>query len=260
MIINMAGGGGGAALNFDVVRYATESELLAATPKENTIGIISTTEMTGWIIDVNQPENMTNGMVWISAGTASAVEFNALKKNGIQVYPLSAKQYINGEWVNKVAKSYQGGAWVEWVRVIYLFNNGDQCTSITGGWVNANIGSNTIPPRVEGNKLVIESSGHANFSVCNSFDESNWAKFKGEGYKYLCVNVSDYRTTGSNPVAYLRIMTSKTNDTSIAQVAVTKPGLYSLPITSITSGQPALITYNAIMKVTEVYFSDKEVN
>ena len=81
MIINMVGGGGGAALNFDVVRYATESELLAATPKANSIGIISTTEMTGWIIDANQPENMTNGMVWLSVGTESTVEFNALKKN-----------------------------------------------------------------------------------------------------------------------------------------------------------------------------------
>lgn len=125
MIINMTGGGsGGAALNFDVVWYATESELLAATPKANTIGIISTTEMTGWIIDANQPENMTDGMVWLQVGTESAAEFNALKKNGLQVYPLFAKQYISGELVYKPSKIYQNNEWVD--LVTYLFRYGKQ--------------------------------------------------------------------------------------------------------------------------------------
>ena len=134
MIINMIGGGsGGAALNFDVVRYATESALLAETPKENTIGIISTTEMTGWIIDANQPENMTNGMVWLSINTESPVEFNALKKNALQVYLMSAKQMISGVLVDVPAKIYQGNMWVSlWDGE--LFDNGNQWETITGGW------------------------------------------------------------------------------------------------------------------------------
>lgn len=107
-------GGGGASLNFDVKAYATEELLLAAAPKENTIGIISEHEMTGWIIDANQPENLTEGMVWISVGTSSVVEFNALKKNGLQVYPLTAKQYISGALVSVHAYSYQGGEWHDW--------------------------------------------------------------------------------------------------------------------------------------------------
>lgn len=127
-----AGGGSGNALNFNVKRYATEAKLLADTPKENTIGIISTTEMTGWIIDAKQPDNLTEGMVWILAGTDSSVEFNALKKNGIQVYPLSAKQYVSGTLVDKTTKIYQGGEWVDWF--VYLFSYGDECTDISGGW------------------------------------------------------------------------------------------------------------------------------
>ena len=134
---NLGGGSGG--LNFKVVGYATESELLAATPKANTIGIISTTEMTGWIIDANQPENMTNGMVWLSVGTESTVEFNALKKNALQVYPLAAKQMVSGALVNVVAMSYQNGKWGMWWSG-ELFDNGNQFEAITGGWArNSNL-------------------------------------------------------------------------------------------------------------------------
>lgn len=132
MSIGRTNAAGKAALNFDVKRYSTEADLLAATPKANTIGIISTTEMTGWIMDPNQPEELTEGMVWISVGTSSAVEFNALKKNGLHVYPISAKQYVGGKLVDVTAKSYQDGEWVDWH--IYLCKGGDACVDITGGW------------------------------------------------------------------------------------------------------------------------------
>lgn len=78
--------------------------------------------------------DVPNGTVWISTGTSSSVEFNALKKNGIQVYPLTAKQYVNGAWADKAAKTYQGGAWVDWWNG-ELFDNGNQYDDITGGWV-----------------------------------------------------------------------------------------------------------------------------
>lgn len=145
MIINMVGGGGGAGLNFDVKRYSTEAELLAATPKENTIGIISTTEMTGWIIDANQTEELTEGMVWILVGNESAVEFNALRKNGLQVYPLGAKQMVDGTLVYVTAMIYQNGEWVQWWNG-ELFDNGDQWESVTGGWTsNGYTRSDSLP-------------------------------------------------------------------------------------------------------------------
>lgn len=73
-----------------------------------------------------------DGMVHFMIGTSSSTPFNALKKNGLQVYPLSAKQYVSGAWVDKTAKSYQGGRWVDWIT--YLYNMGDECAKITGGW------------------------------------------------------------------------------------------------------------------------------
>lgn len=131
MIFNVSGGGG-AALNFRVLAYATEAELLAVTPNENTIGIITETPITSWIFSATEPSSVGHGMVWIKTSYISSVEFNALKKNGIQVYPISAKQYIGGAWVTKTAKSWLNGEWK--ALAIYLYNKGDKFTDITGGW------------------------------------------------------------------------------------------------------------------------------
>lgn len=132
MIFNVTGGGG-AALNFKVVGYATKEELLAATPAENTIGIITEIPITGYHFGTEEPSPAAAGMVWITTGTSSAIEFNALKKNAIQVYPLSAKQQDGSAWVDVTALSYQGGEWVEWWDGT-LYDAGDQQEAYTGGW------------------------------------------------------------------------------------------------------------------------------
>ena len=121
------GVGSGGGLNFKVVCNPQP-----AYPKENTIWVDTDVDITSWIFSATEPSPAEAGMVWIAVGTSSTVEFNALKKNGIQVYPISAKQYIGGAWVDKTAKSYQGGEWVEWVT--YLYKSGDECTDITGGF------------------------------------------------------------------------------------------------------------------------------
>lgn len=130
MIFNM-NSGGGTALNFAVKAYATEAELLAATPKENTIGIITTAPITSWIFSTTEPEAYAEGMVWVITGTARQNEFNALKKNGIHVYPVSAKQYVSGAWVDVIAKRWQGEVWVDFI--YYIVNgNTSKITNITG--------------------------------------------------------------------------------------------------------------------------------
>ena len=80
----------------------------------------------------NATVTLDEGFVWFPIGTSSPVGFNAVKKNGIQVYPISAKQYVGVEWVEKTAKSYQGGEWVDWFT--YLYKQGHKFESITGGW------------------------------------------------------------------------------------------------------------------------------
>ena len=113
MIFNMSGGG--ASLNFQVKTYPSETELKADKPKENTIGVITTTTMTSWVFSATEPTEPKTGMVWIAVGTSSSVEFNAINKNTLQVYPLSAKQYEGGTFVDKVSYSYQNGIWSEWL-------------------------------------------------------------------------------------------------------------------------------------------------
>lgn len=121
-------GGGGAGLNFKVVGGATQP----ASATENTIWVNTDTAITSYVFSVTEPTGIP-GLVWITTGATGSVEFNAIKKNYIQIYPISAKQYISGAWVDKTAKSYQNGEWVDWWTG-GLYDMGDEFTSVTGGW------------------------------------------------------------------------------------------------------------------------------
>ena len=127
------GNGGANPLNFKVVGGTTAP----ANPKENTIWVNTDAEITSWIFSAAEPTGLVEGMVWISVGVSSSAEFNAMKKNGIQVYPLTAKQYVSGALVDKTAKSYQGGEWVEWFygKLYYL---GQECVPmlVSGSMAN----------------------------------------------------------------------------------------------------------------------------
>lgn len=113
MGIGKTNAGGGTSLNFKIIRYDTEEDRLVATPSENTIGII-TPKITSWIVSPSEPAEPEEGMLWIVVGNGCEVGFNALKKNAIQLYPLSAKQYWDGVWIAVSAMSYQGGQWNDW--------------------------------------------------------------------------------------------------------------------------------------------------
>ena len=129
MPLEIAGIQTGVELNFKVVGGTIQP----TSPSENTIWVNTSTTITSWVFSATQPARAT-GRVWISIGTSSTVEFNALKNNNITTYPISAKQYVGGAWVDKTAKSYQGGKWVDWIT--YLYNKGNQYTALTGGWTS----------------------------------------------------------------------------------------------------------------------------
>lgn len=126
-------GAGGASLNFKVVGGTTEP----ANPKENMIWVNTSSKITGWYFSVIQPENMVEGEVWFATTDSSEVAFNALKKNTIQVYPSSVKQWVSGELKDVTAKIYQDGKWVDLVSLEGVFyKKGNECTEITGGWTS----------------------------------------------------------------------------------------------------------------------------
>ena len=102
-------GGGGAGLNFSVVGGTTQP-----TGKENLLWVNTSTAITSWGFSTAQPTSPVAGMVWFMTGLTSPAPFNALKKNGLWVYPTGVSQYINGAWESKSAKTYQNGAWLSW--------------------------------------------------------------------------------------------------------------------------------------------------
>ena len=136
----------GTLLNFKIVGGATEP----TNPKENTIWVNTDAAITEWEFSATEPTGVA-GKVWFPTGSNSQAPFNALKKNSVTVYPLTAKQYVNGAWVYKTAMIYQNGAWTElWNGVLYDY--GDQYEHITGGWV----GSQTIASSTtSGGKLTV---------------------------------------------------------------------------------------------------------
>ena len=74
-----------------------------------------------------------DGQLWIKSGTGSAVEFNALKNNGLRVYPLLAEQFYGKQWNPVTCKSYLCGEWLDWWNG-ELYDAGNEYEAITGGW------------------------------------------------------------------------------------------------------------------------------
>lgn len=123
------GGGGGSELNFRVIGAAEQP----VSPRENDIWVNTDVPISSWAFSATEPQG-EDGMVWLTVGSESSVAFNALKKNKLAVYPVSASQHVGGAWVSKTAQSRQDGAWVSWWVPGTLFENGIDDTTVTGGW------------------------------------------------------------------------------------------------------------------------------
>ena len=118
-------------LNFSVVGDTKEP----TNRTENMIWVNTNTEITKVVFRSIEPSNPVEGMVCIYTGSGSNVSFDRMVVNGIgvdEVYPISAKQYVSGAWVDVAAKTYQGGKWIDWFT--YFYNKGNEYTSLTGGW------------------------------------------------------------------------------------------------------------------------------
>lgn len=164
--INFNAGGTGAGLNFKVVGGTTEP----VSPSENTIWVNTDTAISDWLFAAVEPETPVEGMIWFTVVLESPVSFNALKKNGIVLYPVSASQYVDGAWADKLVKSYHGVAWVDWWIPGTLYENGRDDTAITGGWKGYNYvvdsgytGTNSITVTMEDDHLVMKMSPSSSY-------------------------------------------------------------------------------------------------
>ena len=184
----------GVELNFEVVGGTTQP----TNPKENTIWVSTSEKITSWIFVSDAPAEPEEGMVWFTTGASSQFAFNALKKNAIQVYPISVKQYINGAWAEVTAMSYRSGAWVRWWNG-ELYDTGNQYQSITGGWKS--VGENGSPAKritfgASSISFATKSAAEAaTVYTENVIDLTRFSKMKVE------LNVTAVNTTVSNTVS-----------------------------------------------------------
>ena len=65
MIFEMTGGAA-KELNFKIKAYETEDAMMSDVPKQNTIGVVTTTPITSWVLSATEPANPEAGMVWIT--------------------------------------------------------------------------------------------------------------------------------------------------------------------------------------------------
>lgn len=239
-----AGGAGGASLNFKVVPGLTQPGAAA----ENTIWV-KTERLTGWYFAATQPENMQEGEVWFPTGTESAVEFNALKKNGIQVYPLSAKQLTGGVLVDVEAMSYQGGEWNGWIT--YLYNAGDECESITGGWsadgYSYNNGATVKAGTLGISSMTLDRSADDSIHVLGT---SDMIDLTNKNTLYIEVTEVTKITAWPN-VTVSRTKTNWADDGYfILQHSLTATGVIATDISSISSGYISVVCNAGRGKVT----------
>ena len=172
--------------------------------------------MTSWSFSATEPANPENGMIWVTTGIGGDKNFNALKKNELQVYPINnVKQYVGAVWVVVTAMNFKNGAWNLWWNG-KLYDNGDEFVSVTGGWQARSIGvinANGVKPTVEKNTdtIVITHSKYATgaaLEISNDIDVSDYdiltidmeVKF-GSGYVGVIVYDRSIKQTGSSQAA-----------------------------------------------------------
>lgn len=103
-------------LNFDVYTSASKPTTPGA---NNDIAIITSVPMPNWIMSPDKPSGTprSDGDVWIQY-SVSGNTFNALKNSTMMIATISAWQYVDGEWANVEAVSYQDGSWTQWIKFL----------------------------------------------------------------------------------------------------------------------------------------------
>lgn len=139
------GGGTSSSLNFFIKRYQTSDNLLADTPKENTIGIV-TDAVLGTVMFRSDEASGSENNVLITCDTTNAVSDTSLMAWNTKVSGLSTNialaltscaQYLSGTWIPKTACIFMSGAWVQFseaflATISVTYPSGSTCTASCG--------------------------------------------------------------------------------------------------------------------------------
>lgn len=128
-------GNGSAGAGLTIVSGLTEP----VKPKENMIWVKSDKAGKKYVFAEDAPEAPAEGLIWFSATGDGIIT--------------QANVYADGAWNRVDAYMYLSGAWVHIASaVVYLYNKGDTCDAVSGGWEAAawyiNSGAIGSPPRL----------------------------------------------------------------------------------------------------------------
>lgn len=128
-------GNGSAGTGLTIVSGLTEP----VKPKENMIWVKSDKAGKKYVFASAAPEAPFEGLIWFSATGDGIIT--------------QANVYADGAWNRVDAYMYLSGAWVHIASsIVYLYNKGDTCDAVSGGWEAAqwyiNSGSTGSVPRL----------------------------------------------------------------------------------------------------------------
>lgn len=264
-VVPLEGFGGGASspLNFKIVAYATEEELVAAQPKENTIGVVTTTPINGWVFSSEEPtENLVDGLIWIQTDSSSDIAFNALKKNSMMVYPSISYQYLSGSWNELTAKSYLNNSWVDWyVWDGTLYNAGDEYENITGGWVAVAFAGGAADYGITGGAPTVTKGTSSMTVKMSSTQRAGVARTANlidlTNYSTLSVTVTS-RASGSSSGTYIYIIDANGNYPAAQEISST--GTKTLSVSNLNGSYYVgiyVFNYNSSTKPTVTFTNVK---
>lgn len=129
-MIGKTNAGGGSGLSLRVLGGTTQP----ANPREGTIWVNTSAEKPDYIISESQPDSPVSGLAWIKLGS-DGVSLPVDKKGTLAITLAGCAVWSGSAWDNVDAWVYTGGKWVQFSSTnVYLYNKGDLCTGITGGW------------------------------------------------------------------------------------------------------------------------------
>lgn len=190
------GEGGGSGLSIRVLGGTNQP----ANPKEGMIWVKTSAVKPDYILSENQPGNPASGLAWIKLGS-DGVTLPVDKKGTLAITLAGCSVWSGSAWDNVDAWVYTGGKWVQFSStVVYLYNKGDLCTDITGGWKAAawplNSGEHGRAPTVDYKDTYVNVSinGGGN-NYCGIFEPIN--KIDLTGVKTILFKLNSVSSTST---------------------------------------------------------------
>lgn len=201
-------GGSGSGGGFDLIIVGGTTSPAKAT--HNMIWLNTPNEITSCALTATEPDAPVEGMAWITIGASGAVKMaSPVGDDWITVYPISAKQYVAGVWVDVTAMSYQNGAWVEWIT--WLYKDGERFVNLTGVIEKFYTSYGTPVFTYNETSMLFTSPGNGVYGFVNQLDLSGKSK--------LCC---EYKVTGSGTYDCSVVVLSTKTITGMSDGAVAR--------------------------------------